>query len=102
MNRKLYITALLALFLSAPVSVLAEEMMDNTEQELPAISMYVSGNSVRVCGAEGETLDIYNLAGVKVKSIRIESADKTFSLNLSKGCYILKIGEAFARKMSIR
>lgn len=100
MNKKLYITALLALLLSAPVSAIAaEEMMANTEEA--TITMTVSGSNVRVCGAEGETLDIYNLAGVKVKSIRIETADKTFTLSLSKGCYILKIGDV-ARKMSIR
>jgi len=100
MNKKLYITALLALFLSAPICAsTSAEMMDLIEET--TITMTVSGSNVRVCGAEGETLDVYNLAGVKVKSIRIESADKTFTLSLSKGCYILKIGDV-ARKMSIR
>ncbi len=100
MIRKLYITALLALVLNANAFAAAEEMMALPEQE-STVTMTVSGSNVRVCGAEGETLDIYNLAGVKVKSIRIESADKTFTLSLSKGCYILKIGDV-ARKMSIR
>lgn len=100
MIRKLYITALLALVLNANAFAAAEEMMALSEQE-STVTMTVSGSNVRVCGAEGETLDIYNLAGVKVKSIRIESADKTFTLSLSKGCYILKIGDV-ARKMSIR
>lgn len=100
MNRKLFTTALLALFLSAPICASAEEMLASPEQET-VITMTVSGNNVHINGAEGETLDIYNLAGVKVKSIHIESADKTITLNLSKGCYILKIGDV-ARKMSIR
>ncbi len=100
MRRRLFITALIALLLGAPICASAEEMLAIPEQET-TITMTVSGSNVRVCGAEGETLDIYNLAGVKVKSIRIDSADKTFTLSLSKGCYILKIGDV-ARKMSIR
>lgn len=100
MNKKYYITALLALFLSAPVAALAEEMME-TPEVTETVTMTISGTNVRVCGAEGETLDIFNLAGVKVKSIRIDSADKIVSLNLSKGCYVLKIGDV-VRKMSIR
>lgn len=101
MNKKLYITALLALFLSAPVcGATSEEMMTLPETE-SVVTMSVSGQNVHVCGAEGETLDIYNVAGVKVKSIRIDSADKTIQLGLTKGCYILKIGDV-VRKMSIR
>lgn len=101
MKTKLFTTALLALLLSAPVSAsLTEEMAALPESE-NVITMTVSGSNVRVCGAEGETLDIYNLAGVKVKSIRIDSDDKSLALSLSKGCYILKIGDV-ARKMSIR
>lgn len=100
MSKKLYITALLAFFLNAPVCMAAEEMMGLSESET-TITVAVSGSNVRVCGAEGETLDIYNLAGVKVKSIRIDSAEKNLSLNLSRGCYILKIGDV-VRKMSIR
>lgn len=100
MNKKLYITVLLALLLNAPVCMAAEEMMEFSEPET-TIVMTVSGSNVRVCGAEGETLDVYNLAGVKVKSIRIDSDEKTFTLNLSRGCYILKIGDV-VRKMSIR
>jgi len=99
MNRKYIITALLALFMSAPICASAEEMLALPEEN--TITMTVSGTTVRICGAEGETLDIYNLAGVKVKSIRIDSEEKTFTLSLSKGCYILKIGDV-ARKMSIR
>jgi len=99
MNRKFYITALLALFLSAPICASAEEMLALPEEN--TITMTVSGTTVRIYGAEGETLDVYNLAGVKVKSIRIDSDEKTFTLSLSKGCYILKIGDV-ARKMSIR
>lgn len=99
MKRKHYIIALLTLFLSAPLCATAAEEM--AIQEETTITMAVRGSSVHVCGAEGETLDIYNLAGVKVKSIHIDSEDKTFTLNLSKGCYVLKIGDV-VRKMSIR
>lgn len=85
----------------APASVLAEGLYEGPESEVTAVTITVSGSNVRVCGASGETLDVFNLAGVKVGSYRIDSAEKTIRLNLSKGCYILKVGD-IARKVSIR
>ena len=57
--------------------------------------------SVQIAGANGETLHIYNVAGVRIKSIKIDGDDKRFELNLPKGCYILKVGKT-VRKISVR
>lgn len=102
MNKKLYILALSALLLAAPTGLMAEEIMQGPETEANEISLVVAGVNVRVLGANGETLNVYNLAGVKVASYNIDSSDKTVNLNkLGKGCYILKVGN-IARKVSIR
>lgn len=98
MNKKLYIIALLTLFLGAPVSVCAEEMFAPEEE---VITFTIKGRTVHAFGAEGEKLQVYNLAGVLVESVYIDSADKVITLNLSKGCYVLKIGDV-TRKLSIR
>lgn len=92
---------LCAFFVSGTLSVMAESLYDGPEAEVTVISIAVTGSTVRIGGASGEVLNVFNLAGVKVGSYRIDSADKTIDLNLSRGCYILKIGNV-VRKISIR
>lgn len=70
------------------------EMYDN------AISVTVRGSVLHVSGAAGQMLYVYNVAGVRVKSIRVEGDDKQYSLNLPKGCYIIKVGD-MVRKIAI-
>jgi len=56
---------------------------------------------LHITGAAGMTLQIYNITGVSIGQVKIDSADKHIELNLQKGCYILKIGK-FVRKISIK
>lgn len=62
---------------------------------------YISGQSVRVQNGSDQMLEIYNLTGVRVAYFRIDSEDKTVSLNLPKGVYIIKVGKV-VRKISLR
>ena len=76
----------------------AIEILDNEPQ---GITINVRESAVQIAGANGETLYIYNVAGVRIKSIKIDGDDKRFELNLPKGCYILKVGKT-VRKISVR
>lgn len=72
------------------------------ENEQTSVTLTITGNNVRVQNATpGSSLEVYNVLGMKVTSIKIDSTDKTFTLNLPKGCYILKI-ENIARKIAIK
>ncbi len=73
---------------------------EQIEQER-SISMTVVGNSVQVTGANGMTLEVVSLTGRHVASYKIDSPAQHIDLNLSKGCYILKVGK-FVRKVTIR
>lgn len=64
------------------------------------VRITVSGNNVRVQNAQGATLEIYNITGVKVADFKIDSPDKTVNTGLTRGCYIVKVGKV-ARKISI-
>jgi hypothetical protein len=101
MVKRLQMIVLSLLLVAAPVSLMAQSDREEVDTELSAISLSVNGSKVHVSGADGETLEVYNLTGVKVASIRIDSNDKSFSLNLQRGCYILKVGKV-VRKISIR
>lgn len=101
MIKKLQIIALSLLLIGAPISLMAQSEREDIETEMSAVTLSVNGSKVHITGAEGETLEVYNLTGVKVATIRIDSNDKTLSLNLQRGCYIMKVGKV-VRKISIR
>lgn len=100
MSKKLHILALAALMMGAPALAMAEPDRE-PETELNAVSVTINGTSVHVSGAQGMDLLVYNLAGVKIATIHIDSNDKTFNVNLQKGCYIVKVGKV-ARKISVK
>lgn len=77
----------------------AEVMIDLDVQE---ISLTYSGGVMHITGANNQIVTIYNLAGVAVKSFRIEGQDKRFNLSLSDGVYIIKVGTSFTRKILVR
>ena len=83
--------------------VFATEMTDNDgiETSVSAITIVASGNTVKVTGANGEDIEIFNLTGTKVANIKTDTSGKTYSANLPKGCYLVKIGKV-VRKISIR
>jgi hypothetical protein len=90
-------------FLSFPV-VYAQEGRKSLpiDNEQTSVTLTVTGNNVRVQNAApGSVLEVYNVLGMKVTSIKIDSVDKVITLNLPKGWYILKI-ENIARKVAIK
>lgn len=73
----------------------------DADPDLTPITITVNGTQVRVANACGKSLEIYNLAGVRVASFKIDSDDTTVSLNLPRGCYILKVDKV-VRKAAIK
>lgn len=71
------------------------------EPDFQNVTITISESTIRVTGASGQILVVYNLAGVRVASIKIDSSDKHFDLNLQKGCYIVQVGKV-VRKVAIR
>lgn len=101
--KKKYITLSLLLALFLPVSAFESAAADipmsaQLEEQLPVI--IVRGNTLSVFRAEGQILEIYNLAGLRVAAFKVESNEQTFNSSLPKGCYILKLGK-LVRKISI-
>ena len=90
-----------ALILCVPTisrAITAVEIIDN---DLQTIMISVTESTLHVAGANGQMLQIYNVAGICVMNIKVEGADKRYELNLPKGCYIVKVGKV-TRKISIR
>lgn len=89
-----------ALLLAAPQTTQAMSAVEIIEQEEKA-SVSVSESTLRVVGLAGEVVTIYNVTGVQIMSFKVDGQDKHYDLNLTKGCYILKVGK-IVRKIYIR
>ncbi len=75
-----------------------EELSQNYAEA--TLSVQISGRTIRVIHGQGRTLQVYSITGAKVFATTIDSNDKTLSLNLSRGWYIVKI-EDVTRKIAL-
>lgn len=101
MNRIFALLFIFSLWMGSPSVAQANtriEIIDNVED----INISISDGVLRVTGANGQVLSLYNVAGVKVMSVRVDGAEKSFDLNnMPKGCYIVKVGKV-VRKIAIK
>ncbi|MEE0871116.1 MAG: T9SS type A sorting domain-containing protein [Bacteroidaceae bacterium] len=98
--KRIWIIALSMLLLGAVPSIAHMQMEEPIEAEMEAVTLTIQDNKAHITNADGKTLEIYNLTGVRVARIRIDSNDKQIALNLTRGCYIMKVGKV-VRKVTI-
>ena len=85
----------------SPEHAMAQADQERIETTTAGVNSTVNGNVVHVSGASGEVMKVFNLTGTEVATMRIEGAEKTVTLNIPKGCYLLKVGK-LVRKIYIR
>lgn len=85
-----------------PISVQAQNEVakENVEESFNEVNFVVKDKTIHITNADGKRLEVYNLAGMRITTVKIEGDDVTFTLNITKGYYILKI-EKTARKVTI-
>lgn len=98
--KRIWIIALSMLLLGAVPSIAHMQMDEPIEAELEAVTLTIQDNRAHITNADGKTLEIYNLTGVRVARIRIDGNDKQITLNLTRGCYIMKVDKV-VRKVTI-
>ncbi len=101
MKKILVIAFASLLAFGVPTVSFANVAIEIIEQEFQNVTISVNQSVVRVSGANGQVMHVYNVAGVRLMTIRIDGNDKSFELNLPKGCYIVKVGKT-VRKISIK
>jgi hypothetical protein len=103
MKKKLLICSLVAMMMAAaPTTMQAgAPVAPGIEQVEDEVEIKVEEQTVTVYGAQGQTLEVVSLTGRRVMTIKIETPAQRVELNLSKGCYILKVGKV-VRKVSVR
>lgn len=68
------------LLLGAVPSIAHMQMDEPIEAELEAVTLTIQDNRAHITNADGKTLEIYNLTGVRVARIRIDGNDKQITL----------------------
>ena len=97
----LIVPFVLSLMIFAPSVCRADVAVEVIDNDIQDITVSVSSSILHVTGASGQTLYIYNVAGVRVMTIKVEGNDRHYDLNLPQGCYIVKVGKT-VRKISIK
>lgn len=96
----LFISLISAMLLCIPASGMAQNQKLGVEEAQP-ISVTNNESVLHVTNANGNILRVYDLTGLSIAQVKIDSSDKHVELNLQKGCYILKVGKV-VRKISIK
>ena len=98
--KRIWIIAISMLLLGAVPSIAHMQMDEPIEAEMEAVTLTIQEGKAHITNADGKTLEIYNLTGVRVARIRIDGNDKQITLNLTRGCYIMKVDKVL-RKVTI-
>ncbi|MDD4514639.1 hypothetical protein [Massilibacteroides sp.] len=100
------ITLSLLLGASIPVEIYSigrtEISFPQKQNPKPDVEISFVDNRLKVTNATiGSKLEVYSVVGVKVLEIEIKYPSGDYSVNLSKGYYIVRLGET-VRKIVIR
>lgn len=98
--KRIWIIAFSMLLLGVAPSTAHMQADEPIEAEMEAITLTIQDNRAHITNADGKSLEIYNLTGVRVARIRIDGNDKQITLNLTRGCYIMKVDKV-VRKVTI-
>lgn len=84
----------------APAAFAETDITGMMAEEPGEINVELNGNVLHITGAQGSALEVFDITGKKVFSARIDSHDKRITLNLGKGCYIVRVGK-ITRKIAL-
>ena len=101
--RKIILISTILCLMAAPITATSMfiDPAPAAQVDEPAITIAVDGRTVVVTGAQGKALQVISLTGKILETYSIESPNQRVTLNLSKGCYILKVDKV-VRKVSIQ
>ena len=98
--KKLWILIVMTAFIALP-AVSMEQQDDVIEDEMQSVNIVMKDGNVKVTNAMGQKLEIFNLAGMKITTVALENDEASIKLNLTRGCYILKVGKT-VRKVNMK
>jgi maltose-binding protein MalE len=100
--KKIVAILVLALITLAPLAAQKAEKAVAAATTEPTLSVILSGKNLQLQNATvGEKMEVLSIVGVRVVEKKVESSNQSFTLELPKGYYIVKVGTA-VRKISVK
>lgn len=100
--KKIVSILVLALIVLAPLVAQKAEKVVVAATTETTLSVIQTGKILQLQNATvGEKMEVLSIVGVRIVEKKIESSNQTFTLELPKGYYIVKIGTA-VRKISVK
>lgn len=100
--KKIVVLFVMALITFAPLSAQKSEKVVAPTPQDTSLSLILTGKTLQLQNATvGEKLEVLSIVGVRIVDKKIESSNQSFTLELPKGYYIVKIGTA-VRKISMK
>lgn len=87
-------------FMCLPMETQAHQEVSIVDKDFTSITITLLGSVLKITGANGQQLQIYNVAGVRVMNVKVDGDERDYGLSLPKGCYIVKVGKV-VRKISV-
>ncbi len=80
----------------------AVKQYESAQQDKTIPTLSIVDNTIHIKNArQGCIMEIYNILGVKIDTMTIDTTEKSITLNLPKGYYIVKLDNT-VRKIVIR
>jgi predicted nuclease of restriction endonuclease-like (RecB) superfamily len=99
--KRILIVLVMTLLVFAPLAAQKSEKVAVATQET-TLSVIQTGKTLQLQNATvGEKMEVLSIVGVRIVEKKIESSNQSFTLELPKGYYIVKIGTA-VRKISVK
>jgi hypothetical protein len=100
--KKILALAFLAMFTFSPLFAEKSEKAAASASQDAVLSVLQNGKTLQLQNATvGDKLEVLSIVGVRVFEKRLESPNQTINLDLPKGYYIVKVGNA-VRKISVK
>lgn len=100
--KKLVALFVLALITFAPLAAQKVEKVVAAVTTETTLSVILTGKTLQLQNATvGEKMEVLSIVGVRIVEKKIESTNPSFTLELPKGYYIVKVGTA-VRKISMK
>ena len=103
--KKIVAILVLALITLAPLAAQKAEKAEKVVAPATTettLSVILSGKNLQLQNATvGEKMEVLSIVGVRLVDKKVESSNQSFTLELPKGYYIVKVGTA-VRKISVK
>jgi hypothetical protein len=100
--KRILIVLVMTLLVLAPLAAQKGEKAVATATTETTLSVILTGKTLQLQNASvGEKMEVLSIVGVRIVEKKIESSNQSFTMELPKGYYIVKIGTA-VRKISVK